>query len=205
MIERFSLYDFKEYFQKNKKVFLLLLFFFFIGIIAGIFVAVTSDSYLSLMTTRDKVFYDYVNGKADFSKEVVKLIFNFLIFQIIVFLLNLNFYSGLISYLLIAYQSSLMFLSMVAVVSKFGFGGIVRIVFLMLPINVVLIASNILFSGICFVRCFNARLNKKFSYGFDDKRFWLAIVAFVLFGILFSYLINFLFVIVLKRRFFIIF
>lgn len=205
MLKDFSLFDLKYYFKKNKKIYLFFLFFFFIGLIVGVLVAVSSDSYLSLLSTKDKIFYDYVNGKIDFSREVMKLIYNFLAFQIVVFLLNLNFYTGLLSYVLVSYQTALMFLSMVAIVSQMGFSGILRIILLMLPINLVLVASGILFSGFCLVRSYNAKINKRFSYSFESKSFWIIVLLFVLFGILFSYLINFLFVVILKRRFFIMF
>ena len=204
MLKKYSLYDLKYYFQKNKKVYLFFLFFFFIGIIIGIVIAFSSDSYVSLLSTKDKVFYDYVNGKAGIGKETVKLILSFVVFQGVVFLLNLNFYSGLLTFVLIAYQGSLSFLSIVAVVSSRGFGGVLISLFLILPVNVVLVLSNILFSGLCFVRSFYSLKMKRFSYGFDNS-FFVMIVCLILFGILFSYLSTFLFVVVLRRRFFIIF
>ena len=78
------------------------LFFFLLGIIIGLVVSFSSDNYLSILTTKDKVFFDYVNGKANFGKEASKLLLSFLIFQTITFILNLNFYLGLFSYVLVA-------------------------------------------------------------------------------------------------------
>ena len=205
MLLNLSLFDLKYYLRKNKKIYLFFLFFFFIGIVIGVFVSISSDSYLSLLTTKDKLFYDYVNGKIDFNKEVIKLIFNFVIFQLIIFLLNLNFYTGLLSYVLVSYQSALMVLSMVAIFSRYGIGGFFNIVVLMLPINLILLVSGILFAGFCLSRSLGARFNKKFSYGFDNKYFWLVVLFFILFDIVFSFLINLIFVMFLKRRFFIIF
>lgn len=205
MLTNFSWFDLKYYFKKNKKIYLFFLFFFFIGILSGILIAVSSDSYLSLLTTKDKVFYDYVNGKADFSKESMKLMINFFVFQLIAFFLNLNFYTGLLSYLVVSYQTTLMYLSMVAVISQFGFSGVIKILLLMLPTNLILIVSGILFSGFCLCRSYEAKVNKKFSIGFERRSFWLIVLFFVLFGIVFSYLINFLFMLILRRRFFIIF
>lgn len=203
MLKDFSVFDLKFYFRKNKKIYLSFLFFFFIGIFVAVLISISSDSYLSLLSSKDKLFYDYVNGKIDFSKEVLKLMLNFFVFQLIVFLLNLNFYTGLFSYVIVAYQSVLMFLSMVAVVSQLGFAGVARILFLVLPVNLVLLVCVCLFSGFCLVRSYGSKQNKRFSYGFDDKMFWYIILIFVAFGVLFSYLINFLFVIILKRRLFI--
>ena len=204
MIAKYSLFDLKYYFQKNKKIYLFFLFFFFIGIITGVIISFTTDSYLTLLTTKDKVFFDYVNGKADFGKESTKMILNFLIFQGITFLLNLNFYSGLVSYFLISYQSSLMFLSLTALIAEHGFIGVLTTLFLILPVNIILIGTNILLSGFYLVRSYNALKYKSFSYGFD-KKYFLILLLFFIVEIVFSYLITFLFVLVLRRRFFIIF
>ena len=198
------LYDLKYYFQKNKKIYLFFLFFFIFGIVIGSIIAFSSDSYLTLLSTKDKVFYDYVNGKVDFGKESAKLILSFIAFQTIIFLLNLNFYSGLLSYVLISYQSSLMFLSLVALISRYGFSGILTSLFLILPINVVLIGTNILFAGFCFKRSFLSLKMRRFSYGLD-KQFWSVVLLFLICELIFSYLITFIFVVILRRRFFIIF
>ena len=204
MITKYSLFDLKYYFQKNKKIYLFFLFFFLLGIIAGIIISFTSDSYLALLTTKDKVFFDYVNGKADFGKESTKMILNFLLFQGIAFLLNLNYYSGLLGYFLISYQSSMMYLSLSALIAQHGFIGILTTLFLILPVNIVLIGTNMLFSGFCLIRSYNALKYKKFTYGFD-KKFFLILLLFFVFEIVFSYLVTFLFVLVLRRRYFIIF
>ena len=204
MINKYSVYDLKYYFSKNKKIYLFFLFFFFLGIIAGIIIAVSSDSYLTLLTSKDKVFFDYVNGKADFGKQSMKIILSFISFQIIVFLLNLNFYSGLLSFLLISYQSSMFYLSLSALILEYGFSGVLTSLFLILPINIVLLGMNILFSGFCLIRSYNSLKQKQFSFGFD-KNFWIIILMFFTFEIIYSYMISFILMLVLKRRFFIIF
>ena len=204
MINKYYIYDLKYYFEKNKKIYLFFLFFFFVGIIVGIVIAFSSDSYLTLLTSKDKVLFDYVNGKADFGKQSVKIMLSFLVFQAIVFLLNLNFYSGLVSFVLVSYQSSLLYLSISALISSHGFSGVLTTLFLILPVNIILIGVNILFAGFCVVRSYEALKLKRFSYGFE-KNFWNIVLFFIIFDILFSYLYSFLLVVILKRRFFIIF
>lgn len=198
-------YDIKHYFKKNQKIYFFLLAFFILGLVVGIFVAVSSDSYTSLLTSSDKIFYDYVNGNVSYSLETGKLILNSFLFEIVIFLLCLNFYSGILSYFLISYQSALMILSVVATISEFGFSGIMLSLFLSLPVNLVLMCNNLIFAGICLSRSYSATKNKMFSYGFNDKNFWMAIGISVLFLIVFSCLINLLFLLVLKSRIFIMF
>lgn len=179
--------------------------FFLIGIVVGIIIATSSDSYLSLLTTSDKVFFDYVNGKANFSKQTMKIVLSSLFLEIIFFVLCLNFYSGLLSFLVVGYQSSIMFLTISAVISEYGFRGVMMSLFLALPVNLVVIISNIIFAGLCFSRtCLSFKV-KRFSYGFDNSNFWISILSLAVFNIVFSFLINFIFTIVLRSRIFTIF
>lgn len=201
----FSFEDVKYFFRKNQKIYSFFLVFFLVGIIFGVFVAVSSNSYMSLLTSSDKIIYDYINGNVSYSLETSKLILNSLLFEIIIFLLCLNFYSGTLSYLLISYQSALLLLSVVATISEFGFSGVMISLFLSLPVNLVLIFNNIIFAGICLSRSYKATSCKMFSFGFNDKNFWLGFGISVLFMVVFSCLINLLFLLILKSRIFIIF
>ena len=201
----FSIYDVGYFFKKNQKIIFFFLIFFVIGIICGVVIAGSSDSYLSLLTSSDKVFFDYVNGKANFSKQTMKLILSSVLLEFIFFGLCTNFFSGLLSFLVVAYQGSIMFMSISAVVAEYGFRGVMMILFLSLPVNLIMLASNICFATICFGRAYSAFKLKRFSNGFENGNYWLSIVALIVFNILFSCLINIIFSIVLRSRIFIIF
>lgn len=201
----FSFYDISYYFKKNRKIYFFFLIFFIVGIVAGVFIAISSNSFSSLLTSSNKIFYDYVNGKVGFGEQTAKLILNSLVFKILIFLLCFNYYSGLVSYLLISYQSTLFLLSIIAVVSEFGFSGVVLSLVLIMPINLVLILNNIIFSGICLSRSQKAHINKMFNFGFNDKFFWFGLLLCFAFVIVFSCLINLLILMILKSRIFLIF
>lgn len=201
----YSILDIRYFFKKNQKIYLWFLIFFFIGIIAGIFVAVSNDSYLTLLSVKDKNLFDFVNGDINYSKQVVRLIIKNFVFEILIFVLCLNFYSGLISFFLVSYQSAILFLTIVAMISEFGFSGIMIVLFLGLPVNIVLFLLNIIFAGFCFSRSVNARRLKMFSYGFNHNEFWLALIVLVFIVIVFSCLINLLFLLILRSRIFILF
>ena len=199
------IYDIKYFFKENRKIFFGFLLFVLIGIVIGIFISVSTDSYLSLLTTKEKLFFDYANGKIDYSKQVFNLIINFLTFQVITFLLNLNFYSGLLSYILIMYQSVLLFLSSTAIIINSGFSGVLNVLFLVLPVNFFVFFLNILFSVVCVSRSCKAKKVKNFSYYFDNKEFWFILLFLIIFSIVFAYLINLIYVVMLRKRVFIIF
>lgn len=197
--------DLKYYIKKNRGFYLSFLIFFVLGVVIAVFICVSTSSYLSLLSSSDKVLFDYVNGSVSYSKEATKLIFKLLMVDLLVFVLNLNFYSGLISYAIISYQSCLMFLSIVAQISAYGFTGFLIVLFLQLPVNLVMFALNIAFAVTCLERSYNATLSKNFALGFQDKSFWLTIFLISIVGVIFSLLIVFVFIVILRMRIFIIF
>ena len=201
----FSIYDIGYFFKKNQKLIFFFLIFFIVGVICGVIIASSSDSYLSLLTSSDKVFFDYVNGKASFSKQTMKLILSSVLFEFIFFGLCMNFFSGLLSFLVIGYQGSIMFMSISAVIAEYGFRGVMMTLFLSLPVNLIMLASNICFATICFSRAYSSYKIKRFSNGFENGNYWFSILAIMLFNIVFSCLINIVFSIVLRSRIFIIF
>ena len=201
----FAQCDVKQFFRKNQRVIFFYLLFLVIGIIVGIFISISTDSYFSVLNNSDNIFYKFVNGKVSYSGETIKLIFKNVLFELVIFALCLNVYSGFLSFVLMSFQSALMFLSIVAVVSNLGFSGVLLTLFLSLPVNFVFFASNTLFSTVCFSRSINSFRQKNFKTGFDERSFWLTILGLVLFNIIFSCLINLLFMLVLKSRIYIIF
>lgn len=201
----FSLYDIWYYLKKNQKIFIFFLIFLLLGIIVGIIIASSSDTYLSLLTTSDKVFYDYVNGKASFSKQATSLIFSSLILQIIFFILSLNYYLSFASFLIVSYQGGIMFLSLTAVIAEHGFRGVLMTLFLALPINIIYFVSNMIFACVCLNRTYMSHKNKSFSYGLANRNYWLSIIGIVLFDIVISLLITMILGVLLRSRIFIIF
>ena len=201
----FSYYDIKYYFRKNQKVFISFLILLLLGVVVGIIIASSSDSYLSLLTSSDKLFYDYVNGKVSFSKQAARLILSSVFLDLILFALSLNYYISFLSYLLISYQGCLMFLSVTAVVAEYGLRGILMTIFLSLPVNIFLFLSNIIFAGVCVIRSSLSHKNRTFSYGLLEKRFLLSCVILIVVNVFVSLLFTMLLGIILRSRIFIIF
>lgn len=201
----FSMYDIEYFFKKNQRIIFFLIVFLVLGLAVGIIITVTSDSYLSLLVSGDKTFFDYVNGKANFSKQTMRLIMSLLILNFIIFILNLNFYSGLFSFLIISYQSSLAFLSITAVISEYGFRGILISLLMILPINLINLLISMLMTCICFSRVCLTIKNKQRFYGLSDRRFWLVILILCLVCVVFACGVNIFLTLILRSRIFVIF
>ena len=199
------MYDIEYFFKKNQRVLFFLIVFLVLGLAVGVIITVTSDSYLSLLVSADKNFFDYVNGKVNFSKQTMRLIMSPLILNFIIFILNLNFYSGLFSFLIISYQSSLAFLSITAVISEYGFRGILMSLLMIMPINLINLLISMLVTCICFSRVYLTLKNKQRFYGLSDRRFWIVILILCLVNIVFACGVNIFLTLILRSRIFVIF
>lgn len=158
----------------------MFLFCFVLGLILGLVIMFSSDNYLKLLTSENKIMYPFINGTAEKSVLFWKKLLGFSIPLVLLFGLGLNYYMSLLSYIFITYQSSLLILSCGAVVKTYGFSGFFNILFVTLPINILYFALLIFFGVTCFVRGKAAHKAKQFIYGFDNEFFFKVMISFIL-------------------------
>lgn len=170
-INKISKYEIKYYFKRHSSIYISFLIVFLVGVIFGVLNSISSDSYLKLLTKENKILYSIINGSSKmgsmFGKNIIKLYGP----MILIFLLNLNFYLGLLSYVLIAYQSSMLTLSIFALVSMYGLSGVLNAIFIVVPINVIYIFNLIFFSVTSLKRSKAALKNKNVLYGFKNSEY----------------------------------
>lgn len=195
----------KYHFIKNKKIYILFFVSILIGVVVGVFITLSTDWYSGILSSANKILLDYIKGNISFAKESSKLIINILIFQVIIFVLNLNFYSGLASFVLIGYQGALLYLSIFSVIFNYGFLGILISLLMILPINFLVFFCNIIYAVLCLERSYGAMNNKQVWSGFNDKTFWIKIGVVMLVGVILSLLIVLVLTLLLRLRIFIIF
>jgi hypothetical protein len=120
--------------------------------------------------------FEFVNGTVNISEIFGNKLSSFICPMLFIFLLNLNFYVGIMSYIFVCYQSILFVMSMASIVSLYGFSGILNVLFVMLPINLIYFVLLSFFLVQCLSRSYEALKNKKFTYGFCQD-FYLKIGA----------------------------
>ena len=86
-------------------------------------------------------------------------------------MLNLNFYLGILSTLVIAYQGGLLVLTIFAIVSTYSFSGVLNVLFVVIPINILYLGVLIFFTSLCIKRSYIAKRNKNFATYFKSKEF----------------------------------
>ena len=176
--------DIGFYFKKNRRFFFVFLICFLVGQVLGIIFVCSSDSYLNLISSSNKILTSYVNGSASYGGLFWSKLISFLIPLILIFILNLNFYVGLFSNVFIIYQSALFLMSNACVISLYGFGGVLSTIFISLPINLIYFAALSLFVVACGWRSFNAQKCKQFSFGFGESEFILPVVISIVIVVL---------------------
>lgn len=145
----------------------MLLLCFFIGIILGLVISVSKTSYLSLLNVKNKTFINLINGTASPVALFWNCLAEFALPILIAFLFSLNYYLNYLNYVLLIYQSTLLFLSSMAVVQSYSFLGFLKVFLVLLPINLLYFLILIYWMAMCTKRSKLAKKRKQFSAGFD--------------------------------------
>ena len=124
----------KQHLRDNVKAYILILFSVIIGIIVGIYLGVTGYKYTSLLTTGDKLMFDYITGTASYMSIFYSRISVCIISIIIIFVFNLTYYLSFFNYLYIGYQTALLVLSSIGIISLKGLAGIINVVLFILSL-----------------------------------------------------------------------
>ena len=197
--------DINFYLNENKKFYIAFFLSLFFGIVIGMFVVFSNDSYLELATSNGRNLISVINGTTSVGSYFWKQLLSFVFPLIILFVLNLNFYVGLVSYVLVSYQSMLFVMSMSSVVSIYGISGILNVIFVMFPVNLLYLCLLIFFAVTCSKRSFDAMKYKYFGYGFGDDGFLIKLLIGFIGVIVLSILATIIYPLILKNAIFMIF
>lgn len=197
--------EIKYYLYRKRKIYFLGLIFIVIGIILGIVMAVSSDRFVTILKTDDKVLFDFIKGKVSFSSQFSGVLLKFLIPISLLFLFNLSRFTSFFSFAYFSYLGCLFFLNGYAVITEFGFSGVLSFIVLSLPANLLIFAVLLVFNERCYSRCETAKRYKQWSYGLNSGEFWQKNLIVILFGLVCSILIVGFLLLVLESRVFMIF
>ncbi len=169
--------DLKHYFKLNSIWYVSFFITVIVGLLVGIIISLSSDSYLKILSSENKVLYNVINGTLTFGEQFWKRLMSGILPLVIIFLLSLNYYSGLLSFVYICYQSSLLSMCSSALISVYGLSGVLNVVLLVLPLNLLYLCVIIFYTTTCLSRSYFAKRYKQFSYNFNDHCFWIKILA----------------------------
>ena len=153
---------------------------FFIGIVVGVVLSFTNESFYELLSSNKKMVFSIMNGTIDYLSLFWKVLFQFMFPLILLFVLNINYYIGKLSYLFIGGQSALMVISFSAIISSFGIFGIMNVVFILLPINLLYFLCLLYFAVICRERSKVGLFDKNMLSGLDNDFFSRVAIAMLM-------------------------
>jgi len=166
-----STFDVKYHFRQNRGYYISFIVSFFVGLIIGIVVLFTTESYLNLLTTENKILFTYINGTANSFGIFSEKLLVFILPILLIFLLGLYYYTSLLSYVFLTYQTVLFVMSCGSLIRVYGLSGLLNVLLVTIPINLLYFVALVFFSVTCISRSKLALQNKRFSEGFDDVYF----------------------------------
>ena len=152
---------------------------FFVGIIIGVVLSFSNESFYELLSSNKKMVFTIMNGTIDYLGFFWKVLFQLLMPILLLFVINLNYYTGMLSYFFVSYQSASMVVSFSAVITTYGFFGIFNVFCLLLPINTIYFICLLFFCVTCRERSVKSLRSKKFNIGFNDEFYLKSIIAVV--------------------------
>lgn len=200
-----SKYNLKCYLKQNKGRYLCFAFCVLVGVVVGLVIVASSDAYLGLITSDNKVLYSIINGTVKSSELFWRKFMNFIVPVVLIFLLSLNYYLGLLSYLVIGYQSALFVMSVSSIISIYGISGVLNFIFLSLPINSIYILILIHYSVVCLSRAREALHRKQIGFKVFDDEFLMHTIACVMLVLILVFAATIVYPLFIKNAIFIIF
>ncbi len=156
----------KQHFKDNAYLYCLVIVFATVGIVIGIYLSVTGYRYTSLLSASDKNIFDYINGTASYTSIFYARLIDVFVCLLIILVFNLSIYTSFLSYIFLSYQMALIVLSSSAIISLYGFTGIINVVLFVLPIN---LANFVIMSIAICISIERARAQKTYKLKFAES------------------------------------
>jgi len=156
----------KEHIIVLKKQYIYTAITTIMAIIIGVIICLTDYNYVSILKDTDKVLMDYITANVEYGTVFVSKIKDILFCLILIFCFNLSIYTSIFSYLFVGYQMVMIVLSASAVISLFGFVGILIFIFYIIPLNIINYFFITLFNNVCVKR---AEISQKYKTGFINS------------------------------------
>lgn len=204
-LSKISIYDVKNFLSKHSLWFISFLIIFLVGVLFGIINSLSSDNYLKILTSENKLIYSFINDNANNAVIFWKYIWKLLLPLILIFVLGLNFYLCFGCYLIIAYQSAMLTMSIFAIVSTYGASGVLNVLFIILPLNLIYLVVLILFASENLSRSYMANKLKTFGYNYRSFEYLCVSVVSVLSVICICFVGTIIIPLFLKNAIFLIF
>lgn len=188
-----------EHLRKNVIYYIISCISIIVGVVVGIYLALTNYKYTSLLTATDNIMFDFINGTASYTEIFYSRLADMLLCLLIIFVFSLSVYSSIINYIFICYQTVLFVLSCGALVSLYGVIGIINVILFMIPINLLNILIMVIFNIYGIERANTCRsFSLNFFGSFKENGYLLKVLLCVLFVVVVCVLHSFILPLIIK-------
>ncbi len=172
----------KDHFRDNTSSYISILITAIVAIVLGVYICLTSYNYTAFLKNADKNMLDYITGTAEISSIFYARLLDCVLCLLMIFVFNLTYYTCFLNYMFLCYQMVLIVMHCGAVISVYGFAGIINVILFIVPINILNFAAMVL--AVCFAME-RSKLQNKYklpmSQSFKESNFFVKyILSFVI-------------------------
>ena len=186
--------ELNAHFVNHSKQYYISIFVTILAIVIGLILSFSDYSYLSILNAKENMLFDYILGSINKVEIFYEKLKNVFLSLVVVFALNISVYSSFLAYIYVGYQFVLLILSTVSIISLYSFFGVLIVIFLILPIN--LIYYLILNSYNCILSK-RASIANSLKLGFIDSfkenktyvYIFIVIIMFLILCIIYSFIL----------------
>jgi|GEM_PF-4016098 len=192
-------YNLKTHLKRSRIIIIFSCIFLILGIILGFFGANSNISFISILSKSDKLIFDYIKGTG----SVVTVFFNklgeFILLFALIYVFGLTIYTVFLNMLFIVYQAYVLTISVITLVEIYSINGLLNVIFLTIPLNLILFAVIILAITITTLRAYYAhKFNIAFATSFSQFKFMQKFALCFFAGILVCAVYSFVYPLLLK-------
>lgn len=185
--------------KSKKSIYIFSLLSIILGIVIGLILSFSYNDIDYVLNLSNKNYNDYLNGTAELSLLFVNNFKWIIIGNLICMLLSICLFTYFLGLIYIAYQSSVLVMTIFSVISNFKFSGILNSILFILPFNLVIIICLLLNLTLLYSFFRDNRKNKLSLFNIqNDKFIFFKLIIVLLIEALTCLILSFIVPIMLK-------
>lgn len=192
--------DIDRFFKRSGWLMFIFVLAVMLGVLFGIFTISSDLSFSSILNLSDKLIFGYMSGTSSGSASIffTKLL-EFLFVFVLVFLFCLSIYSTFLAFLFVSYQAFLLVIVCSTIIGLYDFVGILNVILIIIPINLLFFALLFFVVSISTLRAFDAkRFNMNLGVSFKYSKYFQTLTLCVVLAIAISFVFAFILPLLLK-------
>lgn len=191
--------DFSRFFRRSAWISILFGLSIILGIVFGIFAVNSGVSFNSVLNTNNKLIFEYMSGAAGSASIFFNKLLEFVFILALVFIFTLSIYSSFLAFLFVGYQAFLLVLVCSSIIGLYDFVGILNVIVVLIPSNILFFAVLYFLVGFSVLRAFDAhRFGLKLGVSVKYSNYLVSVVLCAICALIISFIFAFVLPALLK-------